>query len=78
MVVVGQMQLQVLDLLEHVAGEEVVELEEGHVDHGVQVLDDEWLVVDDFRCLFVDLLVEEEDGWSGLFLEVRIFVANLG
>lgn len=77
-VVVGYVQLQVVDLLEHVAGEEVIELEEGHVDHGVQVLDDEGLAVDDFGGFFVDLLVDEEDGWSSCFLEVRVLVAGQG
>lgn len=78
MVVVSQVQLQVLDLLENGAGEEIVELQEGGVDHGVQVLNDEGLAMDDFRGFVVDLLVEKEDGWSGLFLEFRILVAGMG
>lgn len=63
--------------LENGACEEVVELQEGGVDHGVQVLDDEGLAVDDFRGFVVDLLVEKEDGWSGCFLELRILVAGM-
>lgn len=77
MVVVGQVELEMLDLLESVAGEEVIQLQKSHVDHWVQVLDDEGLAVDDVRGLFVYLLVDEEDGRSGCFLEVRILVANM-
>lgn len=76
-VVVCQVQLKVLDLLESVAREEVIELQEGEVDHRIKVLDDEGLAVDDFRGLFVDLLADLEDGWSGQFLEVRILVADV-
>lgn len=77
-VVIGDGQFQVADSSEEVETEEVVELEERAVDHGVQILDLKGLGVDDFRGFGFDLLVQEEDVGSGQIREGGVFVARKG
>jgi hypothetical protein len=77
-IVVCEGEFQVADSLEDGQAEEVVEVEECAVDHGVEVFDHEGLGVDDFRGFLFDLLVQQEDGGSGQFLEIRVLVAEMG
>lgn len=66
------------DLSEEVEAEEVVELEECAVDHGIEATNLKGLGVDDFRSFGLDLLVQEEDGGSAQIRKGGLFVARMG